>query len=278
MEVLRDSNETISKKMKWLLCKMLQYMAFFSLLCSFNSLAQNVVVKNVETSLKDASASTNPRIDENGISCALLKVFTLDRNVQFSGNVVGPVENKTNEYWVYLKKGSSEVNVSSPAFSKMLISFDDYGIGPLQSKVTYNMTLTFQENKQLSYSECKIAAESGSATDLVNLGKCYLYGIGINEAPQEAVRWFEKAARQGDVEAIHLIGDSYFYGTGNPRNYEIAIENYTKAANKGYAPAIYSLGVCYEQGKGVKQNMRKAIKYFKSAAEKGFLKAMNKVK
>lgn len=255
--------------------------------CCFTAIAQDVVVNRVELSIKDASASTTPREDENGVSCALLKIATVNKEVEFSGNVVGEVVNKTNEYWVYMKKGSECITLSAPNYSPITIRFSDYEIGSLQSKTVYNMTVTFKQlagepekgsKSNLSYEECRIAAKSGSPSAFVDLGKCYLYGLGTNENSSEAVRWFDKAAKSGHTEALHLMGDSYFYGLGSPKNYEIAVEYYTKAADKGYAPSLYSLGICYEQGKGVKQNDKKAQKYFALAASKGYAKAKSKIK
>lgn len=254
---------------------------FFSFHCRIN--AQDIIVKSFELSLSDLSASTMSRLDENSIPCSLLKVATINKNVQFIGNVVGAVENKTNEYWVYLKSGSEKITISSPSFSQITILFSDYEIEPLLSKRTYNMTLVFKTPKddvkpQLSYSECLIAAQSGSPSAIVNLGKCHLYGIGTNENPSEAARCFEKAAQTGNVEAIHLMGNSYFYGLGNPKNFEIAVDYYTKAAKLNYAPSLYSLGECYEFGKGVKQNVQKAKKFYTEAANKGYTKAQERIK
>ena len=269
------------------LLKYLFVIAFFFLQYSRNCFAQEIVVKNIGQNYRDISASTHLRADENSIACALLKVFAVNKNIQFSGDVVGPIENKTNEYWVYMKKGSREIKISAPSFSSLTILFEDYDLEPLQSKVTYNITLMFNntpredkengDNVKLSYPECKLAAESGTSTDFVNLGKCYLYGIGTNENPSEAARWFQKAAKRGNIEALFLMGDSFFYGIGNPKDYEIAFDYYTKAADNEFAPAIYALGLCYEQGKGVKQNIKKAIKYFEDAADKGYVKAVNKL-
>lgn len=270
------------------LCKVPQLALLLFLLSSPCCIAQSIVVKRVELSLRDASASTNPRFDEDGISCALLKVNAVNENIQFTGDVVGTVDNKTNEYWVYMRKGSQKVTISAPSFSSITIAFEDYDIAFLQSKATYNIVLSFQnkpnvevkddKTRKLSYSECKDAAKSGLPSALVDLGKCYLYGLGTMENPNAAVRCFDEAAQKGYPEAIHLMGDSYFYGLGTSKNYEIAFEYYTKAAESGYAPSIYSLGVCYEQGKGVKQNSKKAIKCFKDAATKGYVKAINKLK
>lgn len=263
----------------------LLFILFYTPCC----VAQDIVVKSVELSLRDASASTNPRVDGDGMSCALLKVVAVNKHIQFGGDVVGTVENKTNEYWVYMKRGSQKVTISAPSFSTMTISFKDYDIESLQSKATYNIVLYFpnQSNvaelknsrtQNLSYSECKVAAESGSPSALVDLGKCYLYGLGTMENPNAAARCFDKAAQQGYAEAMHLMGDSFFNGIGNPKNYEIAFDYYSKAAKMDYTPSIYSLGLCYEQGKGVKKNPKKAIKCFKDAANKGHIKAANKIK
>lgn len=250
----------------------------------FTIIAQEIVVDRVEVSIRDASAATIPREDENGMACALLKIATINKEVEFSGEVVGEVVNKTNEYWVYMKMGSKCITLSAPNYPHFTISFPDYEIESLQSKTTYNLTITFKRpinegnNKsQLSFEECRIAAKSGTPSALVDLGKCYLYGLGTNENASEAARLFDKAAKSDHPEALHLMGDSYFFGLGNPKNYELAVEYYAKAADKDYAPSLFSLGMCYEQGKGVKQNDKKAQKYFIQAANKGYSKAKNKI-
>ena len=49
------------------------------------------------------------------------------------------------------------------------------------------------------------AAEQQCAPAQCNLGLCYDSGRGV-EAQQEAVKWFMKAARQGDKTAQHNLG------------------------------------------------------------------------
>lgn len=51
----------------------------------------------------------------------------------------------------------------------------------------------------------KRAAESGSKEALRNLGKCYMKGLGVNKLPAEAVKYYKKAAEQGDAEAQYLL-------------------------------------------------------------------------
>lgn len=248
--------------------------------------AQKIITKSVTVNFMDASASTNRRADENGVPCALLKVAAINKNVEFSGDIVGEIENKVNEYWVYMKNGSDKIVVSAPSYSPNTIVFSDYDIDHLESKITYSIVLSFDEsnfkdsntNNELAFSKYKEAALTGNPSALVELGKCYLYGLGTLENPSEATRCFDKAAVQGNAEAMFFIGNSFYFAQGNPVDYEKAVNYYTKAAKKDYAPAIYYLGLCYENGKGVTKNSQKAYKYYMEAAKKGYAKAKEKVK
>lgn len=250
--------------------------------------AQNIVVRSMELNIKDASASTMARIDDEGKACALLKVAAVQKNLVFTGDIVGDIENKTNEYWVYMKSGSQYVMISSLGSPSIKISFRDYGMKSLQSKSTYNIVLVCQSETKdglshddlstLSYDAYKTAAQSGDPSAIVNIGKCYMYGLGISENSTEATRCFERAAKKGNLEAMHLMGNCYHYGLGVIRNDETAVEYYTKAVSKGYVPSMYALGLCYEQGLGVKQNTQKAVMYFKKAAKQGSLKSQEKLR
>lgn len=253
---------------------------------SLQAFCQNVVVINVAQNIKDASASTNLRKDSEGTACALVKVLCVNKNVQFSGDVVGAIANKTNEYWVYMKKDSEFLTVSAPSCPSETIRFADFGIPPLQSRTTYNITLRFdqtngkiggQNESQISFDECLSLAQNGSSAGWRDLGKCYLYGIGTAENPSEAMRCFEKAAKYGDLEAIFLIGNSYYYGLGSPKNYDIAVDYWRKSAKKNHAPSLYFLGLCYEYGHGVKKDVKKSMEYFEKSASLGFSKAKDKL-
>ena len=49
------------------------------------------------------------------------------------------------------------------------------------------------------------AAEQGDAKAQYNLGNCYYFGNGVTENEQEAVKWYRKAAEQGDAKAQYVI-------------------------------------------------------------------------
>ncbi len=48
-----------------------------------------------------------------------------------------------------------------------------------------------------------------------------------------------------------------------------AVKWFRKAAEQGNAPAQYNLGLCYAKGKGVRKSSKEAEKWFRKAAEQG---------
>ncbi len=90
-----------------------------------------------------------------------------------------------------------------------------------------------------------------------------------NEWYSKAIRWYSKAAEQGDADAQDTLGYMYQFGNGVTQDYSKAVEWYTKAAEQGFATAQCHLGNMYYQGLGVIQDISKAIKWLKKAAEQG---------
>jgi hypothetical protein len=96
----------------------------------------------------------------------------------------------------------------------------------------------------------------------------YQSGDGVRRDYKEAVKWYTKAAEQGNVLAQDWLGDMYSIGSdfyeGVPRDDKEAIKWYTKAAEQGYASAQYSLGIMYQS-----KDYKEAFKWFTKAAEQG---------
>ena len=61
------------------------------------------------------------------------------------------------------------------------------------------------------------------------------------EMNREAVRWFAKAAEQGNVEAMYLLGECYRDGSGVDEDQKKAVEWFTKAAERGHEEAAAEL-------------------------------------
>lgn len=111
------------------------------LLSCLSSFGQGFRVKSFSLKTSDLSASTHPREDANGQSCGLIKVQTKVPGLVFDGNIVGVVENQTNEYWVYLPKGTQDLTVMRPDYLPNTIRFADYGVDAISAKNTYVLTL-----------------------------------------------------------------------------------------------------------------------------------------
>jgi len=103
--------------------------------------AQELKVESMSESLKDLSASTSLRLDDEGEECALVKVQMVAQNVIFEGLIVGDVECKGNEYWVYMKKGSKRLLINHPNCMPLEVVFEDYGIGEVEGKITYKLSV-----------------------------------------------------------------------------------------------------------------------------------------
>ena len=103
--------------------------------------AQELSIKNFYEATNDLSARTKPRQDNNGADCALVKVQLAAPNATFTGNVMGDVAFKDNEYWVYMTAGSKRLKVAQPSYLPLEVSFADYGISRLAGKGTYILTL-----------------------------------------------------------------------------------------------------------------------------------------
>lgn len=89
----------------------------------------------------------------------------------------------------------------------------------------------------------------------------------------EAIKWLEKAAKQGHVEACACLGlcyntDKYGYGDG-----EIATYWFEKAVEKGQYKVLHDLGNMYMNGEVIQKDINKAIQYYVKSAQLGDLQS-----
>ncbi|WP_314252108.1 tetratricopeptide repeat protein, partial [Eikenella halliae] len=83
------------------------------------------------------------------------------------------------------------------------------------------------------------------------------------------VRWYRKAAEQGDAEAQFNLGAMYATGRGVRQNYAEAGKWFRQAAEQGYAEAQYNLGAMYFTGGGVHQDFHLSKEWFGKACDGG---------
>lgn len=110
------------------------------------------------------------------------------------------------------------------------------------------------------------------------LGHNYMYGnpqIGIEKNMKEAIKYYELAADQGNIQALESLGTAFSKGSMVQKDTKKAIEYLEKAISLGSSQGLHTLGYMYLNGNGVSKDMSKAIEYFKSSAEKGNPDSMN---
>ena len=93
----------------------------------------------------------------------------------------------------------------------------------------------------------------------------YADGQGVEHDNAEAVRWYRKAADQGNANAQFSLGVKYDNGQGVPQDYAEAIRWYRKAADQRNANAQFSLGQIYAKGQTVKRDYIEAYMWLNLA-------------
>ena len=104
-----------------------------------STFAQELTVKSFKLAGNDLTAQTQPRKDLNDRNCALIKVGIGLQGVQFEGGIMGNVENKTGEYWVYMPQGNRQLKVKHTNYAPVMVTFADYGVEKLESNRTYEL-------------------------------------------------------------------------------------------------------------------------------------------
>ena len=123
---------------------------FLFLIISISSFAQSsgLSVKRFEdvSSVKQY-ARTQPRKDNNGEPAALVLVQVLASNIQvdFTANyLLGNVEKKASEYWVYMAAGAKSLEVHCDGYEKIRVDFSEVSKGQIPSLVkqcTYELVI-----------------------------------------------------------------------------------------------------------------------------------------
>lgn len=180
---------------------------------SIGAYGQQFEIEKLYNEVADLTAVTSPRVDLNSKPCALLKVQIPLRGISFEGNVIGNVEFKSGEYWVYLSEGSKNILVKHESKSPTRINFIDYGIPCVSSRQTYVLKLKNPGPATSSYTngntiltpeqQSKIAHLSLAAR---NNGKIFYFSKKIWDSISEKFR-YEKIGVVVYVSEIPFIVD-----------------------------------------------------------------------
>ena len=118
-------------------------LSFFMLFIVMSTVfAQKLKVESFKLASNDITAQSHPRKDLNNLNCALVKVGIALDGVMFDGSIMGDPIQKLGEYWVYMPKGVSMLQVLHKNYTPLMVNFYDYGVGKVESGMTYILTLS----------------------------------------------------------------------------------------------------------------------------------------
>ena len=113
------------------------------------------------------------------------------------------------------------------------------------------------------------AAEQGNTPAQMQLGMAYINGKGIAKDAAEGVRWLRKAAEQGNALAQLALGGTYINGEGIAKDAAEGVRWLRKAAEQGNALAQLALGEVYVNGEGIAKDAAEGVRWIRKAAEQG---------
>lgn len=115
----------------------------------------------------------------------------------------------------------------------------------------------------------RTAALKGDATAAYEVGVRFSEGKGVPLNYDEAIKWYDRAAKAGVVPALFRLGTLYEKGLGVKKDLDVARQNYAQAAERGNAKAMHNLAVLDADGGARGPNYKSAAQWFRKAAERG---------
>lgn len=176
------------------------------------------------------------------------------------------------------KNGSSDLTSNVLLFKLDSNKIDNTNYVPSSASYTKEPKLQGSEDV-LEYDKDREAwlnrAEKDDAIAQFNLGCCYYNGShGVRQNYHIAMKWYNKAANQGEVESLNTIGNCYEKGgRGVPQDPQKAMEYFRKAAEKGLASAQFNLASCYQKYVNTAEGLKHAVKWYIQAANQGHVEA-----
>lgn len=121
----------------------------------------------------------------------------------------------------------------------------------------------------LNIAQIRQDAEAGSCVSQCQIGLCYLYGLNVEINYQEAFRFLSAAAEQRASRAVLNLGRMYAQGLGIEQNVPEAIHHFEDVAwnTVDAFPARLEMGRLYARGLGVPVDKDNALHWYSLALE-----------
>lgn len=109
------------------------------------------------------------------------------------------------------------------------------------------------------------AAKGGDLSGMVGLGLAYQDGLGTVADPAEAERWLKAAADAGDLLATCNLGVLYHQGQLGHVDNQVAFRHFLESVEGGEPKCRFNLAVAYRDGFGVPPDPLRAYVWFSLA-------------
>ena len=119
------------------------------------------------------------------------------------------------------------------------------------------------------------AANQGEVLAMLTLGNIYGSGTGVPQNIPQAIHWYQLAVARGNVDAMNYLGLIYRDGLNGQVDYFQAFNLFKNAALKSDARGKFNLAYMYQNGLSVSVDDNMALKYYLEAARQGDVYAMN---
>jgi tetratricopeptide (TPR) repeat protein len=122
-----------------------------------------------------------------------------------------------------------------------------------------------------AYRWYKRAADQGLGSAEAAVARCCAKGIGVAKDPGQAMSWWNKAAAAEYPGAQFHLGLGYFSGAGIARDFERAVACFEKDARQHHVGAQLYLGLCFWRGDGVSRDQSQSEKWWSEACIQGIV-------
>ena len=121
-----------------------------------------------------------------------------------------------------------------------------------------------------AFTYVRSAAMRGHKEAQFELGLWYMTGNrGVREDFEQAAKWIEQAAQQGQPDALTYIWQLYFYGRGVAQSDRRALQWLQRGAGAGLPMSAYYLGLFHYEGIATPVDHAEASIWFEDAADQG---------
>lgn len=121
------------------------------------------------------------------------------------------------------------------------------------------------------------SAEANDSIDQYYVGFFYQEGLHVPKNEHLAVKYYEKSAGQGLMQAVLAIADCYKLGTGYKKDVKKSMEHLKLAADSGYAEAQYRMGLYFQNGECGQRDVFQAAYWYQKANLQGHVRAKTKL-